>query len=105
MCTTTDLSDFDGHDIKELTKLLSALDKQGLPSDFYNDGVHAMLNKRSYNVFLTNSDYQVAMLNGQDLESFYTCFNCGHEGFSDECQLNENGCNECFPELENEVGA
>lgn len=93
--TTTDLSEFDKSDLKRLEMLLKAYREQGLPEDFNDENVHAMMNTTSGYVFLTNSDYQVAMLNGDKLESFYTCYECGHEGFGDECQLNEGGCNEC----------
>jgi hypothetical protein len=78
--------------------LLTARNKQGLPDDFYNNEVTPMMNMISGNVFLTNSDYQVAMMNGDKLESWYSCPNCGHEGFAEDCQLNDRGCNECNKE-------
>ena len=93
--TTTDLTEFGSRERKELVKLLLAWNDQGLPEDFYNDEVTPMMNKMSGNVFLTNSDYQVAMMNGDKLESWYTCSNCGHEGFAEDCQLKDEGCNEC----------
>ena len=37
-------------------------------------------------VFLVNSEFQVAMMNGDKLESFYTTPYEGHEGFKDELQ-------------------
>jgi hypothetical protein len=43
-----------------------------------------MFNPNSGNVFFTNSDYQVAMMNGDKLESFYVTPYEGHEGFKDE---------------------
>ena len=43
-----------------------------------------MLNLKSGYVFLTNSDYQVAMMNGDNLESFYTDFETGEEGFRND---------------------
>ena len=43
-----------------------------------------MFNKMSGNVFLTNSEFQVAMMNGDTLESFYSCLQCGNEGFDGE---------------------
>lgn len=96
--TTTDLSDFSSDERYDLVQLLNAWRYQGLPSDFYQDEVVPMMNKNSGNVFLTNSEYQVAMMNGNKLEIFHSCSNCGHEGFSDECQLNSDGCNECKSE-------
>lgn len=97
---TTDFADFGYSERKETIKLLNAWNEQGLPDDFYDDEVRVMFNRNSGNVFLTNSDYQVAMMNGDDLESWYSCGNCGHEGFKEDCLLNTCGCNECCPEDE-----
>lgn len=82
--TTTNLSDFGYRELTMLEELLKAMREQGLPEDFYNDEVHPMMNQSSGNVFLTNSDYQVAMLNGDKLESFYFLSYHGNEGFLDE---------------------
>ena len=82
--TTTDLSDFGYREVAMLEELLKAMREQGLPDDFYNDEVVPMLNRNSGNVFLTNSEYQVAMLNGDKLESRYFLSYHGNEGFLDE---------------------
>jgi len=82
--TTTDLSKFGYREIVMAKDLLTAWVDQGLPDDFNDDGVTIMMNCNSGNVFLTNSEYQVAMMNGDDLESFYTTPYGGHEGFKDE---------------------
>lgn len=79
--TTTDLAKFGKRELKMAGRLLTEMFNQGLPDDFNDDGVTVMLNTHSGNVFLTNSDYQVAMMNGDKLESFYICPQCGHEGF------------------------
>lgn len=100
--TTTDLSDFGFHDREELIQLLRAWHSQGLPQDFHEEEVRPMMNRNSGNVFLTNSEYQVAMMNGDKLEMWHYCGNCGHEGFQEDCQLNDEGCNECN-EVENEI--
>ena len=102
MTTTTDLADFDNSDLARLGKLLTAYRNQGLPREFYKSEVKPMLNTKSGCVFFTNEDFQVAMLNGDNLEMFHTCFECGHEGFHEDCQLNHRGCNECNPEDEEE---
>jgi hypothetical protein len=81
MIITTDLSKFGMREIKELKDILTAWVNNGLPHDFNHDGVHPMFNMNSGNVFLTNEDYQVAMMSGGELESFYSCPECGHEGF------------------------
>ena len=82
--TTTNLSNFGYRELIMLEELLKAMREQGLPDDFYDDEVHPMMNQSSGNVFLTNSDYQVAMLNGDKLESFYFLSYHGNEGFLDE---------------------
>ncbi len=95
--TTTDLADFGSRERWLLVELLTAWDEKGLPSDFHDEEVRPMMNRNSGHVFLTNSDYQVAMMNGDRLEMWHTCFECGHEGFHEDCQVNDNGCSECNP--------
>lgn len=84
--TTTDISDFGYVEREALIELLTSWNNDGLPEDFYEDGVHFMFNQNSGYVFLTNSEYQVAMINPNTgrLESFYTTPYAGHEGFLDE---------------------
>ena len=82
--TTTDLSDFGYRELEELKDLLDAWIKNGLPSDFDADEVVPMMNRNSGYVFLTNSEYQVAMVVDGKLESFYTLPYSGKEGFLDD---------------------
>lgn len=82
--TTINLSDFGYRELNSGIELLQAMIDQGLPQDFDNYEVHLMMNQRSGNVFLTNWNYQVAMMNGNNLESFYTLSYHGTEGFVDE---------------------
>lgn len=84
MTTTTDLTQFGYRERKLAEDLLKAWREQGLPKDFYEDKITIMFNTYSGCVFLTNSEYQVAMLNGDKLESFYTDFETGEEGFKEE---------------------
>ena len=65
-------------------ELLQAWGEQGLPSDFYEEGVKVAMNRNSGYVFLVNEEYQCAMMNGDKLESFYTSPYNGHEGFIDD---------------------
>ena len=64
--------------------ILNALVDQGFPKDFEDDDVQIMMNFYSGNVFFTNSECQVAMMNGDDLESFYITPYHGYEGFADD---------------------
>lgn len=84
MTTTTDLANFGFLELKQLELLLTAFREQGFPADFTPGQVHPEMNQNSGYVFLTNEDYQVAMLNGDKLESFYSCPYCGHEGFKEK---------------------
>lgn len=84
MTTTTNLTDFGNRELTMVRDLLDAMLEQGLPDDFYNDEVMPMFNMNSGYVFLTNSKYQVAMLNSGKLESFYSSPYEGLEGFYDE---------------------
>lgn len=101
--TTTDLSDFGYRGLEKLDELLLAMRTQGLPSDFNDDEVVPMFNLKSGNVFLTNSDYQVAMLDSNgELKSFYWLSYYGSEGFLDELLEmydNEEILEEDFEEL------
>lgn len=93
--TTTNLADFGFHEREELIQLLRAWHIQGLPKDFVEDEVLPMFNRNSGHVFLTNSEYQTCMMNGNNLEIWNNCFECGNEGFEEDCKLNEKGCNHC----------
>lgn len=90
--TTTDLAEF-GYREKMIVKdLLVAWCENGLPEDFNYDKVVPMFNKNSGDVFLTNDDYQVAMESEGHLVSFYSCPECGAEGFYQELIDDENEC-------------
>ena len=62
-------------------QILQAWDSDGLPKDFDETKVRLAFNRNSGNVFLVNEDYQVAMINGDTLESFYSSPYEGKEGF------------------------
>jgi hypothetical protein len=94
--TTNKLEEFGIKGRNILIKLLQAWRDQGLPYDFCEEKVIALMNKKSKKVFLINNEYQVAMLNGEKLELLYSCKNCHHEGFQEICKFNDEGCNECL---------
>ena len=82
--TTTDLADFGWRERRMAAELLTASCDQGFPDDFADDRVTIMLNRNSGNVFFTNEDFEVSMMNGPKLESFYSCPECGAEGFRED---------------------
>lgn len=81
---TTDLADFGFRERVILIELLQAWQSQGLPDDFSLDEVRPMMNKHSGNVFLTNEEFQVAMMNGDKLEVWHSSPYEGKEGFFDD---------------------
>jgi DNA-directed RNA polymerase subunit RPC12/RpoP len=93
--TTTDFSKFGSRERKLARELLQASEDQGFPEDFNDDEVTIMMNRNSGCVFFTNADYQVAMMNGDNLETFYNCGNCGNEGFAEEVLTKSGKCKEC----------
>ena len=103
MSTTTDLEDFGKRERWLLVELLTAWDKYGLPSDFEECEVVPMMNSNSGFVFLTNSDSQVAMMNGDRLESFYTSPYSDVEGFYDELKEREGDFSEDDAEWFNDI--
>lgn len=100
--TTTNLSEFGYRELETLKDLLTAMIEQGLPRDFEDRDVTPMFNTYSGNVFLTNSEYQTAMLNGKRLESWYCLNYSGKEGFLQdliEMYHNDELCSEDLEQL------
>lgn len=97
---TKDLSKFGYRELELAAKLLTALTTGGQWPDELGDGVTIELNTSSGNVFLTDEDYNVAMMNGDKLETFFSCWECGEEGFKEDLDWNEdhNCCNGCVKE-------
>ncbi len=82
--TSTNLSDFGNRERELARELLKAWNEQGLPEDFEDENIQIMMNFNSGFVFLTNDYCQVAMMNGDKLELFYTLPYSGEEGFAED---------------------
>ena len=82
--TTTNLADFGMRELQALEKLIHSLWRYGVPEEFSVGGIIPMLNRNSGEVFLTNDECQVAMLNGDMIEIWYYDFETGEEGFKDD---------------------
>lgn len=78
---TENMADFGFREIKMLKDILVAWVENGLPDNFGRAGVKPAMNMNSGYVFLVNEEYQVAMMNGDNLEEFYTLPYSGIEGF------------------------
>jgi hypothetical protein len=82
--TTTDFSRFGWRERKMAAQLLTTSCEQGFPEGFEDNEVQIMMNFNSGNVFFTNSEYQVCMMNGDDLEIWHTLPYSGEEGFAED---------------------
>jgi hypothetical protein len=98
---TTDISQFGYIERKEAAMLLTAHQTENDDTEFFDsEGIHIMFNTQSGYVFLTNDNFQVAMMAGEKLVDFLTCPNCGNEGFKEEVNSGEPCCKEYIKELE-----
>ena len=86
--TTTDFSQFGNRELGMAAELLTAYSENNLTQlarDYFdNSEITVMMNQNSGNVFLTNSDYQVLMMNGDDLDLFIVTPYNGNEGFMND---------------------
>jgi hypothetical protein len=78
---TENLADFGFREIRMLRDTLTAWLENGLPEGFWHEGVKPAMNRNSGYVFLTNDDYQVAMLSEDSLQIFHSLPYGGAEGF------------------------
>ena len=83
---TSDLAHFGARERAILVELLQAWERGGLPFDFDEDEVVPMFNRSSGYVFLTNANYEVALVQGGELVSHYWLSYEGHEGTLQELE-------------------
>ena len=86
--TTTNLADFGYRELALAGQILTAYAGKDACPYFTGEGVQLMMNTSSGNVFLIDEDCNVLMMNGDNLEGFYSTPYEGHEGFLDDL-LNE----------------
>lgn len=96
---TADLSKFGRCELQEAAELLKALTDD--ECDFLGDGITLNMNTGSGYVFLSDEDYNVGMLNDGKLEQWFSCPNCGEEGFKEDlvCNANNVECQEWLKEI------
>jgi len=81
---TKDLTQFGYRELDMAGDLLKAIKTDKDKTEYLGDGVELWFNPDSGNVFLCDEDYNTAMMNGDDLEDFFCCPICGHEGFKED---------------------
>lgn len=82
MRTTTDLRDFGIRELRLAAELLNAY--CDVPPSWMGKGVGLMFNRESGCVFLTDEDFNVAMMNSGKLDAWLFTPHDGHDGFIDE---------------------
>jgi len=103
---TYDLNDFGA---RELDMAVELLDKYAKAVENGEDiglstNVRIAMNSNSGDVFLTDDDYNVVMVNPEtkQVEKYYTCSNCGFEGFEDEFRDHSEDP-DCLEDIRNQL--
>lgn len=96
---TQDLSKFGYIELDEAGTLLKAYADN--PNVLDGSEINVKFNPYSGSVFLVDEDYNVAMMNGDTLELWYSCPMCGHEGFLEDMEHNDDDeeCQEYLNEI------
>ena len=108
---TDNLASFGSRERYMAGKLLLALSENNHTKFLGDNGLKLWMNRNSGNVFLCDEDFNTAMMNGDTLEDWINCPNCGHENFLTEFKASNpssNCCLEYYKELmpeETEQGA
>lgn len=80
--TTTNLAEFGFLELQMSAKLLTEYSRGNFSCPYFiSKGVHLVLNKNSGYVFLSDEDYNILMMNDNQLEGFYVSPYSGYEGF------------------------
>jgi hypothetical protein len=86
----TDLSSVGYREKKREAELVTTYAKN---PDILDDKVTIAFKFNGY-VFLTREDNRTAMLNGGNLETFYSCSDCGLKGFQEKFDV-DSDCEQC----------
>jgi hypothetical protein len=83
---TIKVADFSGFGFRELEMAAELLDAYSEnPIDCLDqETLKVAMNTNSGYVFLTDAEFNVAMMNDGELEQFFSCPECGLEGFKDD---------------------
>ena len=105
---TEDITDIPLH---EVVPLLTALDawRSGstiaatklFQAAWYDQGSKVAMNNQSGYVFLSNEDFQVAMIDNDKLTMFLNCGECGNEGLEGEFEVVDSceGCKDIIKDI------
>ncbi|MFM7795988.1 MAG: hypothetical protein ACKO7N_04420 [Candidatus Nitrosotenuis sp.] len=103
---TSDFERFGQRELAKVSDLLQAYTARKCTKYFndfwYDEKVKPAFNTHSCYVFLTNEEYQAAMINDDyELDIFESCGECGKEGFPHEFKGEScPGCQQIFKNFE-----
>ena len=102
---TADCRKFGAREVGMAIKILNAhvdhKTSSNFDRDFYQEEVSIAFNRNSGCVFITNSEYQAGVMNGDTLDMWYNCPICGHEGFAEDMNhgKDEKECQEYLHDI------
>jgi len=105
---TCGLNDFGSRELDMAVELLDKYKEAVRNGDYEELGlttnIRLAMNTNSGYVFLTDDDYNVVMINPETkkAEKYYTCSNCGFEGFKDEFK-NHSEDQDCLEDIRNQL--
>lgn len=95
---------FEGFGYREMAMAAELLEAySNSPAEFLDqETLKVCLNKNSGYVFLSDGEYNVGMMNDGELQQFFSCPECGHEGFKDDFEDHKDceGYKSLFPNEE-----
>lgn len=101
---TTDLGKFSNLELAEVIDIITCMMADGIPREFDMSEVSINFSRNSGFVFVSNSELQVMMLNDDGgLEMFYSCPECGLEGFHGEIGWSGDRCYDCRDDDDDEI--
>ena len=89
-----DLSNFGYLEISQIAEVLQAY-ASGNVKDEIEPPIKVGYNGGSVLAFIIDADNRTYMINDDKLEEWYTCGNCGKEGFLEEFKIYETNCKDC----------
>jgi hypothetical protein len=101
MNNTRDLLNFGYRELDMAGTLLKTLKTVNDDTKYLDSNVTIEFNQSSGNVFLVDEDCNVAMMNGHQLEDWFYCPICGHEGFKEDMEHGEDNeeCQEYLKDI------
>lgn len=97
-----DLSKFTFHELDEVITLLTVLRDQGVPYNCSKKNVQIVMDAETRQIFLSNDNADLMMINEGNLQKYFTCPVCQHQGFMDSLPMHNPGNDFCMSWVDGE---